>query len=78
MGSITTDVLKSRLRVDALRLVKIVYDRKHQRHWVAVDSRTDQQLLRLHDRDQLMRTCARLGWEVRKVEGPAEQAVASK
>jgi hypothetical protein len=67
-------VLKGGLRGSALRFVKIVYDRKNQRRWVAVDSRTDQQLLRLHDRDQLMRTCGRLGWEVRQVEEPPGEA----
>ena len=59
-----------------MRRVNIVYDRKDQRHWVAVDSRTDQQLLRLNDHDQLIRTCGRLGWEVLKVVEPADQAEA--
>jgi hypothetical protein len=55
-----------------MRVVKIFYDRMNQRHWVAVDSRTDQELLRLHDREQLMRTCDRLGWEVHNAAEPAE------
>jgi hypothetical protein len=55
-----------------MRVVKIFYDRMNQRHWVAVDSETDQELLRLHDREQLMRTCDRLGWEVRNAAEPAE------
>ena len=60
-----------------MRVVKISYDRTKQRHWVAADSRTRQELLRLHDREQLMRTCSRLGWEVRTIEEPIERKVSN-
>ncbi len=56
----------------AMRVVNIVYDHTDKRHWVAIDSENHRQLLRLHDRDQLLRTCSRLGWEVGRAEQPPE------
>jgi hypothetical protein len=47
-----------------MRSVIIVNDRENQRPWLAVDRGTGSELLRLRDRDQLEKVCARLGWVV--------------
>ena len=49
-----------------MRTVEIVHDPGTQRPWVAVDCQTGKQLLRFHDHDQLVRTCNRLGWDLRQ------------
>ena len=47
-----------------MRSVVIVNDPKNQRPWVAIDRGTGSELLRLQDRDQLVKVCARLGWVI--------------
>ena len=47
-----------------MRTVAIIHDQSNQRPWLAIDRETRQKLLRLTDRDQLLRTCERLGWRL--------------
>jgi hypothetical protein len=47
-----------------MRTIAIIHDQSNQRPWLAIDRETRQQLLRLADRDQLLRTCERLGWRL--------------
>jgi hypothetical protein len=51
-----------------MRSVVIVHDSANQRPWVAVDRQSGSELLRLQNRDQLDKVCARLGWDIAAVK----------
>jgi hypothetical protein len=47
-----------------MRKVEIVDDPRAQRCWVALDSKSGEPVLRLHDRGLLERICRSLDWKV--------------
>jgi hypothetical protein len=47
-----------------MRTIEIVEDRRTQRPWVAVDAKSGEPVLRLHDRGLLERICESLGWKI--------------
>jgi len=53
-----------------MRKVEIVVDPKAQRCWIAIDTKSGEPMLRLHDRDLLERICRSLEW---KIAQPAAQ-----
>ena len=53
-----------------MRKVEIVDDPAAQRCWIAVDTKSGEPMLRLHDRDLLERICRSLEW---KIAQPAAQ-----
>jgi hypothetical protein len=58
-----------------MRSVVILHDSANQRPWVAVDRLSSSELLRLQNRDQLAKVCARLGWEISVVK-PQSKTIA--
>jgi len=52
-----------------MRKVEIVDEPHGQRRWTAVDIKTRQVILRLHDEDMLRDVCGRLGWEIVQAQG---------
>jgi hypothetical protein len=53
-----------------MRTVEIVEDQASQRSWVAVDAKSGEPMMRMHDRDLLERICRGLDW---KIVQPAPQ-----
>jgi hypothetical protein len=53
-----------------MRKVEIVVDPMAQRCWIAIDVKSGEPMLRLHDRDLLERVCRSLEW---KIAQPAAQ-----
>jgi len=49
-----------------MRKVEIVEDPSAQRNWLAVDAKSGERMLRLHDRFLLERICKSLEWKVVK------------
>ena len=47
-----------------MRKVEIVEDPSAQRNWIAVDVKSGERMLRLHDRALLERICKSLEWKV--------------
>lgn len=47
-----------------MRRVEIVEDPNAQRNWIAVDLKSGERMLRLHDRGLLERVCKSLEWKV--------------
>ena len=47
-----------------MRTVEIVEDRESQRCWIAVDVKSGEPMMRLHDWDLLQRVCKSLEWKV--------------
>jgi len=47
-----------------MRKVEIREDRRAQRCWVVVDSKSGESVLRLHDRELLERICRSLDWKI--------------
>jgi hypothetical protein len=47
-----------------MRKVEIVTDPCAQRCWLAVDAKSCEPVLRLHDRDLLERICRSLDWKI--------------
>jgi hypothetical protein len=51
-----------------MRRVEIVQDPRSQRCWVAVDVKSGEAVMRLHDRGLLERLCESLEWKVVQVD----------
>jgi len=49
---------------ETVRKVEITVDANAQRCWIAVDTKSGEPMLRLHDRDLLERICRSLEWKV--------------
>ena len=49
-----------------MRKVEIIEDPSAQRNWIAVDAKSGERLLRLHDRGLLERVCKTLEWKDRQ------------
>lgn len=47
-----------------MRKVEIVVDPNAQRCWIAVDAKSGEPMLRLHDRELLERICRSLEWKI--------------
>jgi hypothetical protein len=47
-----------------MRKVEIVVDPRAQRCWIAIDTKSGEPMLRLHDRDLLARICRSLEWKI--------------
>lgn len=47
-----------------MRKVEIAADPQAQRCWIAVDTKSGEPMLRLHDRDLLERICRSLEWKI--------------
>jgi hypothetical protein len=47
-----------------MRRVEIVEEPRAQRCWVALDVKSDEPVMRLHDRDLLERLCNSLEWKI--------------
>jgi hypothetical protein len=47
-----------------MRRVEIAADPRTQRCWVAVDCKSGEPMLRLHDRELLERVCRSLEWKI--------------
>jgi hypothetical protein len=47
-----------------VRKVEITADPNAQRCWIAVDTKSGEPMLRLHDRDLLERICRSLEWKI--------------
>ena len=47
-----------------MRRVEIVEDPRSQRCWIAVDAKSGESMMRLHDRGLLERLCTKLEWKV--------------
>jgi hypothetical protein len=60
-----------------MRNVVIVHDGASQRPWVAVDRQSGTELLRLQNRDQFDKVCARLGWEIVAVKSQGRTTTAA-
>jgi hypothetical protein len=52
-----------------MRKAKILDELRGQRRWTAVDIRTRQMILRLHDENLLRDVCGRLGWQIVEPQG---------
>jgi hypothetical protein len=57
-----------------MRTIEIAYESRNLRPWLAVDQETGEPLLRLDDRDQLVKLCTRLGWHVTSSSVPKSAA----
>jgi hypothetical protein len=49
---------------ETVRKVEITVDANAQRCWIAVDTKSGEPMLRLHDRDLLERICRSLEWKI--------------
>jgi len=47
-----------------MRIVEVVTDRSAQRCWLAVDAKSREPILRMHDRELLERICHSLDWKI--------------
>jgi hypothetical protein len=47
-----------------MRKVEILEEPHGQRRWTAVDAKTRQVILRLHDENLMRDVCGRLGWQI--------------
>ena len=47
-----------------MRKIEIMEDPQAQRCWVAVDRKSGEPVMRLHDRDLLERICRSLEWKI--------------
>ena len=52
-----------------MRKVEIRDEPSAQRRWTAVDKKSREVVLRLHDEDLLLNICRSLGWEIVQVQG---------
>jgi hypothetical protein len=59
-----------------MRAIEIAYEARNLRPWLAVDQETGEPLLRLDDRDQLVKLCTRLGWHVARSPSLAPKSAA--
>jgi hypothetical protein len=59
-----------------MRTIEIAYEARNLRPWIAVDLKTGELLLRLKDRDQLVKLCTRLGWHIARSQNSAPKSAA--
>jgi hypothetical protein len=52
-----------------MRRVEIVEDPRSQRCWIALDAKSGESMMRLHDRGLLERLCTKLEWKVVDLPG---------
>jgi hypothetical protein len=53
-----------------MRKVEIRDEPSAQRRWIAVDKKSREVILRLHDEDLLLNICRSLGWEIVQAQDP--------
>jgi hypothetical protein len=57
-----------------MRKIEIGEESNSQRRWTAIDKKTGEVVLRLHDQDQLRNVCRSLGWEIAEAQGQKRTA----
>jgi hypothetical protein len=57
-----------------MRKIEIGEEANSQRRWTAIDKKTGEVVLRLHDQDQLRNVCRSLGWEIAEAQGQKRTA----